>query len=109
MDSAGAVKIEHEDVVYCYHNRNVTRIVYNCGRYTEAHIPLRKIEEKLSRKGFFRCHRNYLINLEHVGRLSEKDGEIILGKHLKVLVARRRRSKLLNILDQINSGIERAG
>lgn len=105
LDSAGAVKIDHDNITYCYHNNDITKIVYSTGRYTIAHISLKKIENKLCQKRFFRCHRNYIINLDHIGHLSEKGDTIIVGAHTKILVARRRRSKLLHMLDQFKSKV----
>lgn len=103
VDSTGAVKIYQEDIIYCYHNKNVTKIVYSGGCYTTARIPLSRIEEKLCQKKFFRCHRNYLINLEYIRSLPDKLDIIIFDRHSKVLVARRRRNKLLHMLEQFKS------
>jgi len=47
-------------------------------------------EEKLSPFSFYRCHRSYLVNLEHVVQFSQD--EIILDNNQSIYLARRKHS-----------------
>jgi DNA-binding LytR/AlgR family response regulator len=92
LDSSGAVKIDHDDIALCHHYKNVTIIVYAGGRRTCVQVPLKKVEDKLCSKKFFRCHRNYLINLDRANNLL--DDTLTLPCWGPVPVSRRRRNKL---------------
>lgn len=105
-DSLGAVKIVAEDILYCHHINDVTRIIYTGGRSKRTHVPLKKIEEKLGKGKFYRCHRNYLINLEKVNEYLQDKDCIRIRKRFTVPVSRRRRNGLMLMLKQIASGHE---
>lgn len=47
---------------------------------------INKVEASLRNKQFFRCHKGYLVNLEHIYEFS--DSEIILTNQQKVLISR---------------------
>lgn len=67
------------------------------GRMVDAHGPegiftyyeqMGKLENKLQDKGFFRCHKSYLVNLKYVDRYNRQ--EVILENGEKVVIAKRR-------------------
>ena len=67
------------------------------GRIVDAHGPegiftyygrMGELENKLQEKGFFRCHKSYLINLKYVDRYNRQ--EVILENGEKVVIAKRR-------------------
>lgn len=103
-DSSGAVKINQDDIAYCYHSNDITRIVYAGGRHVCVQVPLKKIEDKLDRKNFFRCHRNYLVNLRHVEERFQDNDTLRFSPRQIVPVARRRRQQLIVRLGKINAG-----
>ena len=108
MNTSGALKIDHEDILYCHHVNDVTKIFYLSGRLTKAHIPLIKLEQKLCRKKFYRCHRNYLINLNYaVGAIQDND-TLRLSSCRSVPVARRRKNQLLLMLEKVAPGQDRS-
>ncbi|MFO7923494.1 MAG: LytTR family DNA-binding domain-containing protein [Bacteroidales bacterium] len=104
LDSSGAVKIDPEEIAYCYHNNDITRIVYSGGNFLKVHVPLKKIEEKLCKWRFYRCHRNYLINLNLAGDFPDEADVITLARNRIVPVSRRRRNNLRSVLKRPSSG-----
>ena len=52
-----------------------------------------ELENKLQDKGFFRCHKSYLINLKHVDGYNRQ--EVILGNREKIVIAKRRYDKFV--------------
>ncbi len=67
------------------------------GRMVDAHGPegiftyyeqMGKLENKLQDKGFFRCHKSYLVNLKYVDRYNRQEG--ILENGEKIVIAKRR-------------------
>lgn len=67
------------------------------GRIVDAHVPegiftyyeqIGELENKIRDKGFFRCHKSYLINLKYVDGYSRK--EVVLENGEKIVIAKRR-------------------
>ena len=95
QDSYGAVKIDHGRIAYCRHSDGYTTIVFSDGQQRGVRVPLKRMEDKLPDMKFYRCHRNYLINLDYVRNFSgDKNNLIFPGRHA-VPVSRRRREDLL--------------
>lgn len=46
------------------------------------------LERQLQGKGFFRCHKSYLVNLKHVDAYNRQ--EVVLDNGEKIIIARRR-------------------
>jgi DNA-binding LytR/AlgR family response regulator len=101
LDRSGAVRIEPGKISYCYHNRDVTRIVFSTGYHTSVQVPLKKLIEKLAGKNFFRCHRNYIINLDHAFEGTFENDVIKFPGQRIVPVARRQKARLMLIFSQI--------
>lgn len=51
------------------------------------------LENRLREKGFFRCHKSYLINLKYVERYNRQ--EVILENGKKIVIAKRRYDKFV--------------
>ena len=67
------------------------------GRVVDVHGPegiftyyeqIGELENKIRDKGFFRCHKSYLINLKYVDGYSRK--EVVLENGEKIVIAKRR-------------------
>ena len=85
------------------------------GRVVDVHGPegiftyyeqIGELENKLCDKGFFRCHKSYLINLKYVDGYNRK--EVILENGKKIVIAKRRYDefvqKVLKVMRE-NGGI----
>jgi len=99
VDSSGALRIDRDEIIYCYHNNDVTEIFYSGGRYTRAQISLNKIEQKLCKRKFYRCHRNYLVNVNIAGQGLAGDDTIKISGSGRIPVSRRRKGMLMDIID----------
>lgn len=94
QDSSGAIKINYDDIAFCQHASGVTKIAYMCGKFERVKVPLKRIEEKLCKRKFYRCHRNYLVNLDKVCNYDENDEFLIMKCRRNVPVSRRRKHNL---------------
>ena len=72
------------------------------GRMVDVHGPegiftyyeqIGTLENRLREKGFFRCHKSYLINLKYVERYNRQ--EVILENGKKIVIAKRRYDKFV--------------
>jgi len=63
---------------------------------------LKHYQEMLIDFGFFRVHKSYLINLNHIHRFEKAEGGyVILTDDAKVPVASRKRDQLLEMFNRI--------
>ena len=85
------------------------------GRMVDVHGPegiftyyeqIGTLENRLREKGFFRCHKSYLINLKYVERYNRQ--EVLLENGKKIVIAKRRydefAQKMLKVMRE-NGGI----
>ena len=87
--------------IYYIEAENVYSILYLLGdkKLVCSQRSLKDYDEMLADKGFFRCHKSYLVNLSHIVSLDKQDNhDIILKNHTKIPLARRRKDELLSLL-----------
>lgn len=68
----------------CFHLAGGTRTV---------RVAISAVERQLAGRGFFRCHKSYLVNLRHVARM-EQDA-LLLSDGSRIPLSRYRRKELL--------------
>lgn len=101
LDHSGAVRVDYDEILYCHHINDITKIVYLSGRHSNFQVSLKKLQEKLCRKKFYRCHRNYLINLDYTRKASLQCNDTLKMSVTKSIpVARRRKNELIRILNR---------
>jgi len=88
------VALQSEDIVYIEAYDNYSNVFTSDDKYLVSHT-LKKIEDKLSEKGFLRIHKSYLINFEKIDTISE--GMVFLGDY-KLPIGKAYRSQLQEFL-----------
>lgn len=85
------------------------------GRVVEVHGPegiftyygqIGELEDKLRDKGFFRCHKSYLVNLKYADGYNRQ--EVILENGEKIVIAKRRYDRFIQEMLEVmrkNGGI----
>lgn len=97
----GAVKLEVEGIYYI--ERLGRQLMFHTRSGIHASTAtLQQVEEALEGKGFARCNKGYLVNLEHVDGI--QDGcAMVRGD--KLLISRGRRAAFLNALADYVGGM----
>jgi len=91
-------------IIYCEANRNYTTIYFVNGEKLLTAKALGDLEKILSHHGFERIHQSYIINLIHLKKYMNKDGGVvIMSDGTNLSVSRRKKSDLLQILNNISS------
>ena len=87
----GVELIELEEICYLEADENYTRFHLTNGRKIVACNTLRHFEDILAPEGFFRVHRSYLINMDHLQTYLQSPGTAALLKNgVRLEVSRRR-------------------
>jgi two-component system, LytTR family, response regulator LytT len=70
VESEGEIfYLEPKEILYMFREEKVTKIIAKNGEF-EIKTPLKDLESRLNSYSFFRIHKSYLVNLEHVTRLT---------------------------------------
>lgn len=96
----GLVLIRHEDILYLEASDSYTTVFTRDGRKTVSSKHIRVFEMNLDPKRFFRVHKSYIINLEHLKGFSRGEGNMaVLDNGALIPVSRRRLPDFLAMIN----------
>ncbi|MBO6514940.1 MAG: response regulator transcription factor [Bacteroidia bacterium] len=81
-----------KDIVYCKANDNLTDFYFTNGKKKTICKTLKHFDEVLSDSGFFRIHKSYLINMDHVTGFKRGKGgyaQLSNGDELEIAIRRK--------------------
>ncbi|MEM7659234.1 MAG: LytTR family DNA-binding domain-containing protein [Bacteroidota bacterium] len=98
----GLLFVETEDIIYLKAEGSYTQIHLVQGPKLLVSRKLKEFEKLLSNPSFFKSHRSYLINLNHVKQYVRQDGGYIVMKNDDVVsIAKDRKDALLEAIKNI--------
>ena len=93
------VYVDTEKIVRLESDSNYTKIVLTDGKSITSSKTLKDFEVALNPNDFFRTHKAYIINLNHVEKYIKSDGGYIIMKdQVQIPVSREKRQFLISIL-----------
>lgn len=96
----GLVLLKHEDILYLEASDSYTVVHVRDGKRTISSKHIRVFETNLDPKKFFRVHKSYIINLEHLKSFSRSEGNMaVLDNGAMVPVSRRKLPELLALVN----------
>lgn len=66
------------DILYIEINNKETTVFCTNGDFSIGRYPLSKLEKELPKKRFYRIHRGYIVNREHVRTIEKNSGYVIV-------------------------------
>jgi len=89
--------VELDKIIYCHADGSYTKFLIENESEIITSINLKEYEEMLATYDFIRCHHSYLVNLNHIARISKTDGAtLVLSNGNEVPVSKRKKSIILN-------------
>lgn len=85
----GELHLQLKDIVYVEGERNYSYIHLANNKKELLSKTLSHLEELLDDKGFYRCHKSYLVNKVHI--VTAKNSLIILTGNLEIPISRRKK------------------
>lgn len=101
---SGDLHLTLKDIVYLEGNRNYTNIYLTNGKRELVAKTLADLEELLSDKGFFRCHKSNMVNADHILTVHKKY-KLMLSTENEIPISRRRRSDFGMWYANLNKGL----
>jgi two-component system LytT family response regulator len=96
----GLVLLRHEDILYLEASDSYTVVHTKDGKRSISSKHIRVFEQNLDPRKFFRAHKSYIINLEHLKSFSRSEGNMaVLDNGALVPVSRRRLPELLAMIN----------
>ena len=96
----GLVLIKHEDIMYMEASDSYTTVFTRDGKKVISSKHIRVFETNLDAKKFFRVHKSYIINLEHLKGFSRGEGNMaVLDNGALIPVSRRRLPDFLSMIN----------
>jgi two-component system LytT family response regulator len=96
----GFVFVHTADILYCVGENNYTTI-YTANSKIVSSKTLKDYDEMLAGSSFFRCHKSYLVNMNHIQKFSRAEGLRLLmpnGNWIDVSV--RKKEEFLELLQK---------
>jgi two-component system LytT family response regulator len=97
--------IKQKDLMYIRANSNYSVLVLDDKTECTLCYTLEYIESILNQTFFFRCHKTYLVNLSKIIEISLNKNELTMIGNIKIPIARRKRRKFIEALQNIESSI----
>lgn len=94
----GFIFVHTTDILYCEGENNYT-IIYTANQKIVSSKTLKEYDEMLAGSTFFRCHKSFLVNMNHIQKFSRAEGLRLLmpnGNWIDVSV--RRKEEFLELL-----------
>ncbi|MBL7963862.1 MAG: response regulator transcription factor [Flavobacteriales bacterium] len=95
----GLTLVKHDDILFLEANDSYTTLHLRDGKRTISSKHIRVFETNLDAKRFFRVHKSYIINLEHLKGFSRTEGNMaVLVNGSLIPVSRRRLPDFLSLI-----------
>lgn len=93
----GKITIPCSDILYIKAKGSYTKFVLDNNQSLIIRRNISEIEKTLFYKNFFRVHKSYLVNFDHVQNLSANAAFITLKNEKEIPIARRRKKEIRNL------------
>jgi two-component system LytT family response regulator len=92
--------VDISDIYFCKSDNSYTSFYLEGDEEIVVSKSLKDYEGLLTEFGFFRSHQSYLVNLNHVKKVSKSDGGYMIMKNKKEIpVSMRQMKKLMSLLE----------
>ena len=95
-DSKGVTLVNQDEIVYLKAEGRYTLIVLNTGIQHMVTRNLGEFESELNADNFFRVHKSFIVHMDQIKMITNKEGGFIeLKNGLSIEIARRRKGELM--------------
>ncbi len=97
--SEGIHFVNTKDIIYCKGEGSYTSFFLNNDKSVIISKGIKEYDELLKPQGFYRTHQSFLVNINQIDQFLKEDGGTLLMKNgIKIMVSRRKKEKLIEIL-----------
>ncbi len=98
----GITLVEIRNIVHCEADNNYTTFFMADGKKLVITKGISEVETQLQPHGFFKPHKSYVVNLQHVAKVMKTDGGfIVMNNGAEIPIARARKEELMQVIEQL--------
>jgi two-component system LytT family response regulator len=98
-DADGIELVPYHEIIYCKSDSNYCELNLVGNRRIVASKTLKYFESNLPSNQFYRVHKSYLVNLNHIKKYLKHDGgELIMTDNKQIPVSRNHREEILKLI-----------
>ena len=99
-DLDGIVFLHLDDILFFEANDIMSMVYLKDGNKKNLNISLKKLEEKIENPHFFRVHKSYYININHISKIKKQDGiSIILYNDKEIPISRLKKEEFYDLIN----------
>jgi len=92
--------VTSDDIFYCKSDGNYTEVFFKDNTKEVLTKKLKKVEEIINNRLFFRVHNSYLVNINYIKEFIKSDGQyLVLENGASIPVSRTKKDALLQLLN----------
>jgi len=93
--SGKTIYVDPDEILYCKSDGNYTEVFFETKKKEMLSKKLKDVEDMINNPLFYRVHRSYLVNINHIKELIKGEGQyIVLNDGTSIPVSRSRRIDL---------------
>lgn len=97
MDGFFPVRVE--EIIYCRADDSYTHFYLAGNKHNVVSKGLKEFEEMFANYNFFRIHKSYLINLNHIERINKADGvTVVMSNSDELPVSFRKKDEFIGVI-----------
>lgn len=98
----GYYPVKIEDIIYCKADDSYTHFYLQAGKHYIVSKQLKDFDDILVPHNFFRIHKSYLININHIEKVTKTDGiGVIMSNHEELPVSFRKKDEFIEKIKSI--------
>ncbi len=98
----GIYLIKPEDIIYCKASDSYTHFYLQSGEHHIVSRALKDFEDMLTPHNFFRIHKSYLINVNHILMIKKNDGTtVMMSNNAELPISFRRKDAFLKFIKRL--------
>ncbi len=91
--------VKHEEIIYAKASNNYTEIITTSSNSKLISKTLKFVSAQLPEVSFFRVHKSYLVNLNHIARYRKADGGVlVMSNEAEIPVSSDKKEELLLLI-----------
>jgi two-component system LytT family response regulator len=91
--------IDLRDIIYCEACDSYTKIHVNDGKVYLISKPLKEYDEMLSDKGFYRVHKSFLVNVDHIRKIIKGiSAAVVMSDKANIPISMRKKDEFFQNL-----------
>ena len=93
--------VKHSEIVYAKASNNYTEVILENGASKLISKTLKFVSAQLPENSFYRVHKSYLINLNHINKYRKADGgTLIMSNSAEIPVSGEKKEDLLILIQR---------